>query len=242
MIEQADHYISALKHVHSFVQTFIEMCTEPSFRSYFWLYPGTYQPLQATAILLADLIQCPDSSEASNSRILVDKIFSLRGPDGGVVPEENGRPAQRKLSSTGIEAWTMLRNLRRHAWRKAGRDPRVIWVDARQRGEIEKTNESPTADIKSSMSQSITNDLEAMDTDDNAFVETHHANKASHLTQDDPYSVLLEPDTPTGKYLRDDDVNDGFSNHIMNGFDWDQWDTVLGRSFDYQSDTPTYQL
>lgn len=82
--------------------------------------------------MLIDLYERPNSPEAPKSRALIDKIFSLSGPDGGVVGGEDGITTQRPLRDGGREAWDMMRRLREKAWQKAGLDPDVLWTDAEQ--------------------------------------------------------------------------------------------------------------
>lgn len=107
------------------------MCTNQDFHPFYWIYPGMYQPLQATAMLLADLIKCPNSSEAKRSRDLVDKIFSLLSEDG--VAGRNGISSQRQLSAGGKEAWSMLRKVKRQAWEKAGFDPNAFREESKRK-------------------------------------------------------------------------------------------------------------
>ncbi|GAB1199264.1 hypothetical protein APSETT444_008610 [Aspergillus pseudonomiae] len=72
------------------------------------------------------------SPEAPKSRAFIDKIFSLTGPDGGVVGGEDGISAQRPLKDGGREAWDMIRRLRQKAWQKAGLDPHKLWTEQAQ--------------------------------------------------------------------------------------------------------------
>lgn len=106
------------------------------------MYPGNYQPLQAVAALLTDILEQPSSNEASTSRQLIDKVFSLLGDDSGVVAEQNGRMQQRRLSQSGKQAWTMLSHLRRRAWRSMGVDPAVLWTSARSPMHSSSDNQS----------------------------------------------------------------------------------------------------
>lgn len=82
--------------------------------------------------MLIDLYERPNSPEAPKSRALIDKIFSLSGPDGGVVGGEDGITTQRPLRDGGREAWDMMRRLREKAWQKAGLDPDVLWTEQDQ--------------------------------------------------------------------------------------------------------------
>lgn len=118
------------------------MCTEPSFAAFQWMYPGNYQPLQAVASLLTDIIDEPSSNEALISRQVIDKVFSLLNDRSGVVAEQNGHLQPRKLSQTGKQAWTMLSHLRRRAWKSMGVDPAVLWTSARDTSHIFEENHS----------------------------------------------------------------------------------------------------
>ena len=123
----ADTYISAIPHFHSYVQQYVDLCTEPLYAPFQWMYPGNYQPLQALSVLLADVLEKPTSIEAPTSRCLIDNIFSLLGQDGGVVAERDGELQQRPLSVSGKDAWTMLWQLRHRAWERMKADPSVLW-------------------------------------------------------------------------------------------------------------------
>jgi hypothetical protein len=85
--------------------------------------------MHAAMIMLVDLYVRPTSAEAPRSRALIDKIFSLSGPDGGIVSGEDGVTVQRPLREGGREAWDMLRRLRDKAWQRAGLDPSVLWTE-----------------------------------------------------------------------------------------------------------------
>jgi hypothetical protein len=104
------------------------MCTEPSYAPFQWIYPGNYQPLQAVALLLTDILDKPTSNEASASHYLIDRVFSLLGEEDGVVAEQNGHLQQRKLSISGKKAWAMLWHLRRRALQSMGADPSILWT------------------------------------------------------------------------------------------------------------------
>lgn len=82
--------------------------------------------------MLIDLYERPTSSEAPKSRAFIDKIFSLSGPDGGVVGGEDGVTTSRPLNDGGREAWDMMRRLREKAWLKAGLDPQLLWTEQAQ--------------------------------------------------------------------------------------------------------------
>ncbi|KAF5016397.1 hypothetical protein F66182_11932, partial [Fusarium sp. NRRL 66182] len=83
-------------------------------------------------IMLIDLYERPSSPEALRSRAFIDKIFSISGPDGGVVGGEDGVTTARPLKDGGREAWDMMRRLREKAWQKAGLDPQQLWTEQAQ--------------------------------------------------------------------------------------------------------------
>ncbi|KAL2795097.1 fungal-specific transcription factor domain-containing protein [Aspergillus keveii] len=123
---------SALRHCHGFMEKFISLATDPDFQPFHWSWPGNHQPMHATMIMLIDLYERPYSPEAPKSRAFIDKIFSLTGPDGGVVGGEDGISTQRPLKDGGREAWDMIRRLRHKAWQKAGLDPQKLWTEQAQ--------------------------------------------------------------------------------------------------------------
>lgn len=88
--------------------------------------------MHATMIMLIDLYERPNSKEAPRSRAFIDEVFSLSGPDGGVVGGEDGVSVQRPLREGGREAWDMLRRLREKAWQKSGLDPDILWTEQDQ--------------------------------------------------------------------------------------------------------------
>lgn len=88
------------------------------------MYPGTYQPFQALALLLADLLQNPHSDEASLSRGIVDAVFYLYRVDDGSVSQID--PPKRQLSSSGRSAWSMLARTRKKALDVIGDDHHVL--------------------------------------------------------------------------------------------------------------------
>ncbi|KAM5435373.1 hypothetical protein McanMca71_005352 [Microsporum canis] len=122
----------ALRHCHGFMEKFILLATDPDFQPFQWSWPGNHQPMHATMIMLIDLYERPTSSEAPKSRAFIDKIFSLSGPDGGVVGGEDGVTTSRPLNDGGREAWDMMRRLREKAWLKAGLDPQLLWTEQAQ--------------------------------------------------------------------------------------------------------------
>ncbi|KAI5301052.1 hypothetical protein KEM55_002815 [Ascosphaera atra] len=130
----------ALRHCHSYMEKFIMLATDPDFQPFQWSWPGNHQPMHATMIMLIDLYERPHSPEAFKSRAYIDKIFSLSGPDGGVVGDEDGISTARPLRDGGREAWDMLKRLRQKAWLKAGLDPELLWTEqAQERARIWNT-------------------------------------------------------------------------------------------------------
>jgi len=89
------------------------------------MYPGTYQPLQAVSLLLADLLQHPYSDHASLSRGLIDAVFELYQIDEGIVSRDD--PPTRQLSPSGKDAWLMLARMRRKALEQIGVDHHVLY-------------------------------------------------------------------------------------------------------------------
>ncbi|EED22337.1 C6 transcription factor, putative [Talaromyces stipitatus ATCC 10500] len=122
----------ALRHCHGFMEKFIALATDPDFQPFQWSWPGNHQPMHATMIMLIDLYERPNSPEALRSRAFIDKIFSISGPDGGVVGGEDGVTTARPLKDGGREAWDMMRRLREKAWQKAGLNPKQLWTEQAQ--------------------------------------------------------------------------------------------------------------
>ncbi|EXJ59211.1 hypothetical protein A1O7_06643 [Cladophialophora yegresii CBS 114405] len=116
---------NAVKHAQAFIQLFIRVCNDPISEPYHWMYPGTYQPLQAVSLLLADLLQHPHSDDATLSRGLIDAIFELYQVDEGIVSEHH--PPKRQLSPSGREAWTMLVRTRQRTLQQVGMDHHVLF-------------------------------------------------------------------------------------------------------------------
>lgn len=114
------------------MEKFISLASDPDFQPFQWSWPGNHQPMHATMVMLIDLYERPHSPEAPKSRAFIDKIFSLTGPDGGVVGGEDGISTQRPLKDGGREAWDMIRRLRHKAWQKAGLDPHRLWTEQAQ--------------------------------------------------------------------------------------------------------------
>lgn len=123
---------SALRHCHGFMEKFIALATDPDFQPFQWSWPGNHQPMHATMIMLIDLYERPNNPQALRSRAFIDKIFSISGPDGGVVGGEDGITTARPLKDGGREAWDMIWRLREKAWQRAGLDPKQLWTEQAQ--------------------------------------------------------------------------------------------------------------
>ncbi|CRG91921.1 putative transcriptional regulatory protein C139,03 [Talaromyces islandicus] len=122
----------ALRHCHGFMEKFIALATDADFQPFQWSWPGNHQPMHAAMIMLIDLYERPNTPEALRSRAFIDKIFSISGPDGGVVGGEDGVTTARPLKDGGKEAWDLMRRLREKAWQKAGLDPQQFWTEQAQ--------------------------------------------------------------------------------------------------------------
>ncbi|KZF22418.1 hypothetical protein L228DRAFT_201510, partial [Xylona heveae TC161] len=120
----------AIPRFQSFLSIFIDMSSTESYLPFQWLYPGAYQPLQPVAVLLIDLFHNPHSTEAQKSRRLLERTFSLLGPEGRIT---NGTshvacwPEQRHASAGAKQAWMRLERLRSRVWQKLGLDSSVLW-------------------------------------------------------------------------------------------------------------------
>jgi len=65
------------------------------------------------------------SSDVRESRVLLDMLFSLLGPEGRITTGESGN--QRYFSGTSRGAWSLLDKLRKKVWMQLGLDPSVMW-------------------------------------------------------------------------------------------------------------------
>jgi len=141
---------NAVKHAQAFLQLFTRVCNDPISEPFHWMYPGTYQPLQAVSLLLADLLQHPYGDDASLSRGLIDAVFELYQADEGIVSEND--PPQRHLSPTGKDAWTMLARTRRRALEQIGVDHHVLYPSSVVSSSIcicgEKIAHDPTHNVE----------------------------------------------------------------------------------------------
>lgn len=119
----------AIPKFQSMTRIFVEMCNTQPYRPFQWLYPGSYQPLQPTAVLLIDLMRNPKSPEAKKSRALLEMIFSLLGPEGRmtVASDRLGGVKHRNVPSRAKEAWARLDRLRKKVWKALGLESSVMW-------------------------------------------------------------------------------------------------------------------
>lgn len=75
-------------------------------------------------VLLTELTHSPHSDSAAEHRKVIDIIFALLDPKGGVISNKN----QRVLSEAGQQTWVYLRRLRERAWHNAGLDAADVWT------------------------------------------------------------------------------------------------------------------
>jgi hypothetical protein len=181
-------------------------------------YPGMYQPLQATAIILADLIKNPNTDEALRSRTVVDRLFSLIGPDG--FGSQTDPRSKRNLSPAGQEAWQMLRSLRKQAWRAAGLDPDFVWTDfSRALAPEQQVQHSTNSDVGRRESDPTVTERPDSKVFDSTFTPEWCQ------TFDPTWSESLD----FSNFSSDQSGQFGLSN--IEGFDWQLWDLILQQSF-----------
>ena len=198
------------------------MSTGPEFHPFYWLYPGTYQPLQATAILLDDVLKSPFSEEAQHSRMLVEKLFSLVGPHG--IGLSNGRNSNKDLSPAGKEVWEMLRRLRRRAWGKAGIDPDMAWLDDNFVHSILATDKVTTLDP----TLSAPNLAPARTSETGTMVP--ECNDSSAVADPKLNTALDEIWTDNSElYGENTSLPDHFASNDLSGLDWGEWDFLVDR-------------
>ena len=91
----------ALHNCHSFLRKLISLATDPDLEPFRWAWPAMYGPLHAVLIVLVDVYERPSSVEASRSRELVDKVFTIAAPESGFVGGPDGFTVQRPLREGG---------------------------------------------------------------------------------------------------------------------------------------------
>jgi hypothetical protein len=214
---------SAIYHCHSYIEIFLEMCTTLAFRPFYWLYPGMYQPLQATAILLADLLKSPYSTEAQHSRTLIERLFSLIGSDG--IGWYKERSSKRNLSIAGKEVWEMLRRLRRQAWRKAGIDPDIVWMDSNFVQSVGTPGHATTLKPPPHL------EMAPVGTSELGSIAPACDNSSAEVASD--RNIMSEhfwaDNLDLG--LGNTDLSGQFTLSDVDGLDWSKWDFLLERYF-----------
>lgn len=122
----------ALRSCHGYMRKFLCLAEDPELRMFRWAWASSFHPMHATIIMLIDVHDRPHSEEASRSRAMIDKIFSLISLPKIMEISHSGSTDILPLKEGGEEAWTMLRKLRHKAWQKAGLDPDVLWTEEDQ--------------------------------------------------------------------------------------------------------------
>ena len=82
----------------------------------------------------------PTSADARESRVILDMLFSLLGPEGRITAgtgEGYVNIGQRYMANSSMGAWSLLDKLRKKVWRQLGLDSSVMW----SRGLSESTDE-----------------------------------------------------------------------------------------------------
>jgi hypothetical protein len=174
------------------------------------MYPGTYQPLQAVSLLLADLLQHPHSDEADLSRGLIDAVFGLYQVDEGIVSQNE--PPKRQLSPSGRDAWTMLAQTRQRALQQVGMDHHVLFP----------------SNVVTSSSRCICGERISVSGED-ADVQQSPPRRASRGVSSGQTAIDMGSRLPPGL----GDSGEQTPGEILYGqvdFDWHEWDNALGPS------------
>jgi hypothetical protein len=181
---------------------FFVVCNDPVSQPFHWMYPGTYQPLQAVSLLLADLLQHPHSDHSSISRGLIDAVFELYQMDEGIVSRDE--PPMRQLSPSGKEAWAMLVRTRRKALEQIGVDHHVLYPSVVS---------SDTCICSETIRQRPTNSGRS------------EQQWTSHTTPNDQQGLINQPEDINPEEL-------GISPGILGSmnFDWRAFDEAVGSS------------
>ena len=79
---------------------------------------------------MMDLVHSPEAPYAEYSRRVIDCVFALLGPSGGLVAggASGDGIMKRPLSQHGREIWYYLKRLRIIAWQKCGVNPDITWT------------------------------------------------------------------------------------------------------------------
>jgi hypothetical protein len=169
------------------------------------MYPGTYQPLQAVSLLLADLLRYPHSDEASLSRGLVDAVFDQYQVDEGLVSHSNS--PERRLSPLGRDAWTMLAQTRKKVLEQLGEDHHVL-IPTR----------SPYSDV------CICGER---------FAENQRCNQPEGYPHSEPAETFASPaDLSETINIHEASSLPAVGNV---DFDWQEWDATVGHSLGFMS-------
>lgn len=125
-----DLYALSISHAQSFLRKHAQLVAVPLFRNFQWSYPSNHQPLHAITILLMDLLSTPAPAANSvclASKQVLDLIYALCAPEGGIIGTDDLHYRNRPLTQGGKEAWDLLRRLRNKTWAHAGWDVNVVW-------------------------------------------------------------------------------------------------------------------
>lgn len=167
----------AIPHFQSYVGTFLRLCSiSSSYDHFHWLYPGAYQPLQQAAVLLVDLAREPESKEAEESMVLLERVFALLGPEGRISVSPVG--AERRMSSKGAKnSWARLERLRKEVWKKLGLDADVMWARTISRGAQDDLESDEDEEDDSEVEES---NEEEGGSDDEGSQESQHLDTHAH--------------------------------------------------------------
>jgi len=102
----------------------------------------------------------PTSADARESRVILDMLFSLLGPEGRITAgtgEGYVNIGQRYMANSSIGAWSLLDKLRKKVWRQLGLDCSVMW----SRGLSEPTDEQAASQNASQGNSAVTTPVSA---------------------------------------------------------------------------------
>lgn len=86
-----------------------------------------HQPIHAIIILLNDLLRPAQYYDVGVVHVVIDVIFSLSAPHGGLVGGQEQHPMQRPLIEGGTEVWAYLRRLRAKVWQSRNWTIELNW-------------------------------------------------------------------------------------------------------------------
>lgn len=237
---------TAIRHSHAYLRLFAQLCTNPQFANFSWMYPGTYQPLQPLSLILADLIEKPESEEVDTSIGLVDAMFALYQVGEGVTnpgtlpgpssSRTRSNVRRRNLSPAGQEAWSFLVSARRKALLQLGQDPHVLLPVS-----VDWTTFSQQACVCGGIMAPQSNTTSALQLPSQQLQIQASEPPISELPaqgqeqqQQDFLSDTLLPQGMANQTIPNEfatDLTQWPDAMLPSGgmvFDWDQWDTVLG--------------